>query len=84
MTVDVCVRSIEKSLMKEENDDVCVCVCLSDHTWLFVRIHVPACDIQRYSVDSNGLREVSASQLRSEMKTRLFQLGYEIYYSESQ
>lgn len=51
MTVDVCVRSVEKRLMKEEND---VCVCLSDHTWLFVCIHVPACDIQRYCVDSNG------------------------------
>lgn len=39
----------------------CVCVCLSDHTWLFVCIHVPACDIQRYCVDSNGPWEVSAS-----------------------
>ena len=62
VTVDVCVCSVKKRLMKEENYVcMCVCMCLSDHTWLFVCIHVPACDIQRYCVDSNGPWEVSAS-----------------------
>lgn len=60
---------------------LCVCACvsecvlLSEHTRLFVCIHVPACDIQHNCVDSNGPWEVSPSELRFEMKTCLFPAG---------
>lgn len=82
MTVDVCVRSVEKRLMKEEND-VCVCVCQITLGYLSVSmcLHVTSSAIVWIVMDPE---RCLPPQLRFEMKTCLFQLGYEIYYSESQ